>query len=752
MASTKAIGKKLLSQMGWKEGQGLGPRVKSKHSTIVPAGVNMSTIPSAANMEGVVTLAPDNTKKEITVPIAKSDMHGIGYIKCSLSNLEVGSSSTGQGRGVYRMDASVLNGSWVGNTTKRTLGSTAVNSFGLSRDSAGFAYDDDADDVYDDSLAVSRKSQIEEVPNEIQEVAVSNVSKHSLDSAMDKFVGEGTAEKISQRCLSDNRVVLEGFTLSTALREAPLEYPAIIVPEGYAAHHIFPDGRDKEGKRNQTLKAKLDGVEFRAKLLHPEAISSTTRNASNSVFDLLDDRGREKIKEVLQKSGGSMNSFATEATAGLRTSSKTKEHSDRPMLVSVAASASVFSGVSAAFKSRFTSASGEMLSKSENEEAVEGLWKIDRKPSTTGAGNSSSASTDPVSAISNHRSGSMSTKVDSVRVGSSKRGTEIWKPQPLLCKRMGVSIPEISKELPRHGQPLASDRQHRQETSHSSRKIPTGVDGSIPSREDELYHKHIGQHILGQTLESSDKVKDLEPIFREKGDEDDNIEDRKPKPPISLFKSIFEPDDSSSSDSDNEDVEKDSKKGTISSLHGSSFPDSEINEPSEFIQDQAANPLPSKIVFKRPSSNKAGSKDNTEKTRESSNDLWVRNRSNISMNRRGAGILSFSDDIELISSDIADKIPLRNVRSHESTDTSSSSEDNSSTNGEENTTFFPKSTNDMFSDDADRVKAKLQSILSDDARNKKHHKSRKKEKKKNKKEKKHKKESSRKKSHSSRKK
>ena len=87
VASGNPIGKMLLKKLGWKEGQGIGPRVRNKKESSKDTnkniefhpGANIQTIHRDAWMNGDITFAPENTINQASMPIPKYDITGIGY-------------------------------------------------------------------------------------------------------------------------------------------------------------------------------------------------------------------------------------------------------------------------------------------------------------------------------------------------------------------------------------------------------------------------------------------------------------------------------------------------------------------------------------------------------------------------------------------------------------------------------------------------------------------------------------------------
>ena len=151
MPSSTSIGKKLLQKMGWKEGQGIGPRTRRAEGKIdIHPGASREMLSNASLIDGGVSFAPVNTIDEARMPAPKSDLKGVGFDSCAedpelykhLKNLN---GETNADMPLKRYKISDVTGG------KGVAPSYSGRSVGFQ----GYAYDSDDDDgVYDTSAPV----------------------------------------------------------------------------------------------------------------------------------------------------------------------------------------------------------------------------------------------------------------------------------------------------------------------------------------------------------------------------------------------------------------------------------------------------------------------------------------------------------------------------------------------------------------------------------------------------------------------
>jgi G patch domain-containing protein 1 len=128
------VGKRLLRVMGWRDGQGIGPRIhkKRRRNRFAEAGSDdddngQGDVPSSVRSRfagGVVTYARDNAAAVIAVPPPKTDSYGLGFdpfkdapefaLAASSSSRQLalrnGSGAQSTTSGVYRIEDAVRGG------------------------------------------------------------------------------------------------------------------------------------------------------------------------------------------------------------------------------------------------------------------------------------------------------------------------------------------------------------------------------------------------------------------------------------------------------------------------------------------------------------------------------------------------------------------------------------------------------------------------------------------------------------------
>jgi hypothetical protein len=599
------VGKALMSKMGWKEGQGTGRRLRQKHTAVaLPPGIDPASVPASALDGGTVTFAPANTKELIPIPEPKSDYFGIGFTPALSSTYGRSQGFSDSVSDVYRMDDA---------TNNAKGGPQGSIHRAIHRAASGFAIDDDADDIYDADASpfaaitkgenTSSSSRLEEVNadefdgDDGDRDAIDRRKKLKLSEALDSYLkSTGEADKGGRGGGSDavNRS-LEGFVLALSIQEKPSTYPSIVVPSDFKPFHTFSEDMSstkssRESNRNRPSlhertrmlsESTNDGTVAEAK------DSETLVDSKSSVFAMLSEQSREKIRVALQQRPG-------ETSAQPAPQDAAAPSSFRPMLTKSNVAVSVFSGVSAAFKNRFTSATiGDRTEQRKESVEVpsEGLWSVDyqgdRKPPIV---------TDVREAV---HVASVSAAPPAVPLTPKRalapRLTVAWSPHPLLCKRMNIPVPDASKHIPHYGQ----------EGSQA---------GPAPalSREEDIFRQHIGQHLSGHP---EFQLPTLAPAPLPGAFRDDVAEVRPEKPPISLFKSIFE---SNTSDSDTDESEVEESSSNCASpvpqppkIIGPSKPsdgggggdlqrlsERPITEPMDEVVE--SKPAVGRIVFKKP--------------------------------------------------------------------------------------------------------------------------------------------------------
>ncbi|KAM9302218.1 G patch domain-containing protein 1 [Gastrophryne carolinensis] len=298
------MGVQLLRQMGWKEGQGVGPRTKRKarkQESGSEVKVYGCALPPAASEESEeeeddylpenVTFAPkDVTPIDFTV---KDDVHGLGYrgldprqalfgsLDSHLSLFGDGSDATFNPLGNVRL-------------SKGRKAGISGQAFGVG------ALEAEDDDIYGtDSL--SRYDTVLREEN----------SDGLFGWTAPK---EYRNKKVSSKELQYIGRVLEGFCIIA--QPAPLKkvYPPPELPRDYKPVHYFRPVLNPANQNSATLQALLDSQNPPADLKSNQLPSRHQLNSSQrremlgeaplqgpaSVLDLLSDKDRERIKDVKQ--------------------------------------------------------------------------------------------------------------------------------------------------------------------------------------------------------------------------------------------------------------------------------------------------------------------------------------------------------------------------------------------------------------------------------------------------------------------
>eukprot|EP01041_Mallomonas_annulata_P006994 gene6994-14223_t len=537
IASTKPIGKQLMAKMNWKEGQGVGPRVRHKKGSLpVHESVNIATISSGAFDEGHITFAPNNISDLIKIPAPKSDLYGIGYDP-AIHNAELhafrhryNESSHSNSKQIYRMNTILTN------NNIHSLTTTGVSSRGTS----GFAMNDEDDDVYDSNTISSFSNTAVEVDVDVDlnniHTSTSNKSNKLHDILHDWSADANTLKTTSSSKTrgSDGLFALPGFrfcgdnntstsagtpgsTSITTMKESMDSPTTVIVPDSDSNSNIsfgIANGEDIVLQQTPTTTTAIPTIPDKATAI-TTGITATTTTTAPSVFDLLGDAAKSQIQRALtgsnhRKSSGDSTakittkitststttttattntiesslqsplSTATTSTAATSTVALPQEDENRdrrPMLAPHSQSLlkTTFSGLSEAFKGRFTSstASNNIENSGSKMTVIGGITTADdlkKKYESTSTLNVNVKSVvEPVTS--------------KLKIGSVSRVSRVWAPAPLLCKRFNVRVPESSSNLPR--QHMALQKQIEEE------KV---------KRDHIKFDKHIGQ-FLPQTTD-----------------------------------------------------------------------------------------------------------------------------------------------------------------------------------------------------------------------------------------------------------
>lgn len=241
------MGKKLLRTMGWREGQGVGIRVRRGRKRPISGGHDSpdEDIPEQARAglgkraralveEEGLTFAPRNTDVQSRTIEAKTGLHGVGHDP--FKNAPEFSTSRGArggsvgARSVYRIgDLAQQSGDGNGAGVGLWQGPTAASI--LDRGSSGFVLDDGEDDVYE--AGVGREAY----DNSLDAGGDNAAAEDSFSvTAKAWALGGGDAEEEPilasrryARCPSDGRLPPAGFLVAQR-RDASPKYWAPPLP------------------------------------------------------------------------------------------------------------------------------------------------------------------------------------------------------------------------------------------------------------------------------------------------------------------------------------------------------------------------------------------------------------------------------------------------------------------------------------------------------------------------------------------
>lgn len=217
------MGKKLLRTMGWREGQGVGSRVRRKRRRFDAAEGDKlleEDLPERAlaglgrtareliDKEGL-TFAPKNADFKMQFVTAKTNLHGVGHEPFKDAP-EFGASrgavrGTVAARGVYSTEGLMQKSSDAG-LSRRPLAAAA-----LDRGSHGFVLDDGEDDVYESGLGTEAYDEA------LDEATHDSLASSAKAWALDGASGEDEpmlASRRYARCPSDGRLPPTGFVVA----------------------------------------------------------------------------------------------------------------------------------------------------------------------------------------------------------------------------------------------------------------------------------------------------------------------------------------------------------------------------------------------------------------------------------------------------------------------------------------------------------------------------------------------------------
>lgn len=325
------MGKKLLRTMGWREGQGVGSRVRRRKRHAVDAGhespedelpeqvrAGLSERAKALIDKEGLTFAPRNTDLKAQSVIAKTTLHGVGHDPFKDAP-EFGTAhsarSGGVGaRGVYKTDDLIhQSGDAAG-----LPGSVAVSA--ASRGSHGFVLDDGEDDVYEAGFG-------KEVYDDALDADGGGVAPNdSLAQSAKAWASGGLggedepvlAARRYARCPSDGRLPPAGFVVAQRPDGGVKHWAPPVPPASFNPTHQFEEEETgtnplrifkKESRTGPGMdasgRAKLLGESRLTSANEPPAVSlalpaqgSLPLPANASIFSLLSPAARKKVLDA----------------------------------------------------------------------------------------------------------------------------------------------------------------------------------------------------------------------------------------------------------------------------------------------------------------------------------------------------------------------------------------------------------------------------------------------------------------------
>ncbi|CAM9131081.1 unnamed protein product [Ectocarpus sp. 13 AM-2016] len=571
------MGKKLLRTMGWREGQGVGNRVRRKRRRPAPAEADDSAedeLPEQAraglgekgrellDKEGL-TFAPRNADVKMQHVLAKTNLHGVGHepFKDAPDFGAARAGATGV-RSVYStedivrhpMDAGAAGGMAAGGS-RRSLAAGVVD-----RGSHGFVLDDGEDDVYESGVGKEAYDQALDADGGraaahagLSGSAKAWASSGAVDDDEDEPV---LASRRYARCPSDGRLPPTGFVVAQRPDVQQKHWAPPIPPSNFRPTIEFED--DAKTPNLSTSQryggAHLD-ASWRSRLLgEPSAQSLTSTPVApptvldkgkahlpdgSSALSFLSPAARKKVLQAAN---------ATKAPSRFSPDTGAAASKDQRTLgpMSQGSSSQQSEGLPFTLATKFTSETPAASNSDEPQDQVAGI--VDptsrpagltlRRPASTDTLNKASTAT-----VSVDKSCKTEVELNPVR------RTVDWIPAPLLCKRFNVPVPKTSSSslewTTKGGRPAGAEEEA---LGPLTKFVP---DSSAINQPQIPLLKGLEQrHPIGIMSASASSgiggvvVTDSGPAER---------------PPIDLFKSIFE----SESESDSAEDEESEQESTL---------------------------------------------------------------------------------------------------------------------------------------------------------------------------------------------
>uniref|UniRef100_A0A4W4GL31 G-patch domain-containing protein n=1 Tax=Electrophorus electricus TaxID=8005 RepID=A0A4W4GL31_ELEEL len=548
-----SIGVQLLRKMGWKDGQGVGPRVKRRQRKQEPdvRAYGCALPPNGSEeSENEDEFAPENVTfapKDVT-PVdftPKDDLHGLGYR--GLDPLQALAGHSGMGHiNLFTLDSDRSSLFGERKPGQHRKGGIAGQAFGVG------AMEEEDDDIYHRDAMSNYDAVLggEEPGDGLYGWTAPQQYHNSKNDAA--YVGK----------------ILEGFTLASKGTEVKTVFPPPVLPRDYRPVHYFRPVVDlssvspivaqalQASRGHLSQDAPQQGRHMLDSTQRREMLGETTLQGPSSVFELLDSKDRERLSGI-RKAAEDKRALGDMASAAAQlalcacldlTMTEWERGREREEFVRAAV---LYKPSNSSLSSRFTRAKHE-----DSEDTVE---------------------------VARDQENDADDKQAAVKMkmfGKLTRETFEWHPDKLLCKRFNVPDPYPGSSVV--GMPkvkrdkfsvfnfltITEDRGGSQSASGSAigpAPGPTPTATGKRSRWDVT-----GQEVFSFLHNSPIQPKTTEPVTEQTAkqtEDDDRADEEEVRPPMDLFKAIFasssdEKSSSSSAEESGEDEEQEAKPQT----------------------------------------------------------------------------------------------------------------------------------------------------------------------------------------------
>lgn len=620
---TNTMGKRILGILGWKPGMAIGPRVKKvEYSNLA---LSRNSLPQQSLEDGMITVAPREDKSAFEVyPAPKTNYQGIGYVPNEFDSAR----DEWEGRGENARFDEEENRYRVSDLFKKNDPSNKGIDESSRRkpqkrktsvyldDDDDIAFHDDEEDRFQYSKTAIFEGDLDEDENNHPKKLQKKEREinHYIQSAADPVTNSIPNHLAQLRSPSDNKIPLPGFHVAQNAQMIPSFFPPPEIPKDFKPIHIFrvieetevSQQKSKDSLLINTLKTHrvniLENAEKRKNLLE-NMNQETTNNEEKaeakigdgvakaslptskvpSVFDYLKPADRARILGLAQKINPTFNTTTStdlhqiapkplladlEIEKPAPVVAPPVEEERRPLLVSSSLLTSAFAGLSESFKNRFTTSAATANTSTPGDPVnpigvvKEGLASLQEYTQLVQEKQkqfiSSADSTKPTDSS---KSGPPSQRIH--------RTTVLWTPNPLLCKRCHIKMPEIATISQSSSSTVSTSEKSSTADAMFQRLFNEVPSSSAPKKSKEEEEK--------ERKEKEKREQQLEEEFNAF----DVYQTSEPKPALSIFKSIF----ADSEDEDESDEEEDAEESKVEKMDEKLNPKDEQNEDMNKISD-----------------------------------------------------------------------------------------------------------------------------------------------------------------------